>query len=505
MIKVKTALISVSDKSGIVDFAKELSALGVRIISTGGTAKALADSGLKITEISDFTGFPEMMDGRVKTLHPKVHGGLLSLRDNAEHQAAMKQHNIEAIDMVVVNLYPFEETVAKGAGFEECVENIDIGGPSMIRSAAKNHKFVAVVTDPKDYAAVITEMKSGGISEETGKKLAAKAYAKTGSYDAAIGAWFAEKGGEQFPETLNISAHLKQSMRYGENPHQKAAYYEFRNGGGISGAKQLQGKELSYNNVSDADAAWELVQEFDEPAVAIIKHANPCGTAIGKTIAEAYKSAFECDSVSAFGGIVALNRPVNDEVAKAIADIFYEVIIAPDFSMEAMEFLGAKKNLRLLKVEKPEAKSALLIKSVSGGLLVQEADKTFAADSDIKVVTLKKPSDDEMKNLKFAMKVVKHVKSNAIVIAHDLKAIGIGAGQMSRVKSVEIACEKAVKGAVLASDAFFPFADNIEVAAKHGISAVIQPGGSMRDKEVIEAADKHGISMVFSGLRHFRH
>jgi len=508
MNKIKTALISVSDKTGVLEFATALNANGIRIISTGGTAKALRDAGIKITDISDYTGFPEMLDGRLKTLHPKVHGGLLGLRDDESHTSAMQQHDIAQIDMVVVNLYPFEETVAKGADFATCIENIDIGGPAMIRSAAKNHRFVTVITSHADYNSVIQEIhdNNGSVSEGLNRILAAKAFARTAGYDAAISTWFANQLEQQFPETITVSASLRQQMRYGENPQQKAAYYTFNDAGGISGARQLQGKELSYNNINDADAAWNLVCEFTEPAAVIIKHANPCGAAIGADVFEAYSKAFACDSISAFGGIVALNKEVNEQTAKAISDIFYEVIIAPSFSAAALEILSAKKNLRLLVVNNNKPANALYeIKSVGGGLLLQEKDSYFAENNALKVVSTKQPTSSENTDMLFALKVVKHVKSNAIVIAKNGAAIGIGAGQMSRVKSVQIACEKAIPGAVLASDAFFPFPDNVEIAAKAGISAIIQPGGSVKDGEVIEAANKHGIAMTFSGLRHFKH
>jgi len=500
MIKVKTALISVSDKTGIVEFAAFLAENGVKLISTGGTYRALHEAEIPVVDISEITGFPEIMDGRVKTLHPKVHGGLLGVRDNDEHQSAMELHGIGEIDMVVVNLYPFEETVAKGAGFNEVIENIDIGGPSMIRSGAKNHKFVAVVTDPKDYKILQTDLQSNSmhLSRELSKELAAKAFARTAAYDSAISNWF---GGEQ----MNVTAKLKQELRYGENPHQNAEFY-VTGEGGIANATQLQGKELSYNNINDTDAAWQLVQEFQEPAVAIIKHANPCGVAIAGNITEAYKKAFAADSTSAFGGIVALNAEVDAMTAEEISKIFTEVIIAPAFSKDAKAIFAKKKNLRLLTAElHGSSATQRSLKSVSGGLLVQDIDNMVIIQSDLKTVTEEAPSKAQIEDLLFAFKVVKHVKSNAIVVAKDGVTTGIGAGQMNRVGSVKIACEGNVRGHVMASDAFFPFADNVEMASIAGIAAIIQPGGSMRDEEVIDAANKHKIPMMFTGKRVFKH
>lgn len=509
MIKVKTALISVSDKTGIVDFAKMLVALGVNIISTGGTHAKLTEAGLDVRDITEVTNFPEIMDGRVKTLHPKVHGGLLAVRDNKEHLQAMQLHGISEIDMVVVNLYPFEETVAKGADFAETIENIDIGGPSMIRSAAKNHKYVAVVTDPSDYVWLTQELKNadGHISAEHSQKLAAKAFARTASYDAAIANWFhAQTSQNLFPQTLNISANLRQSLRYGENPHQQAAFYVTGNEAGIANAVQVQGKELSYNNINDTDAAFLLVSEFKDPAAVIVKHANPCGVAVAGSLVEAYKKALAADPVSAFGGIIALNREIDAATAEEIANLFAEVIIAPTISKKAEDIFAKKKNLRVLITGRiPEKTIGNSIKSVSGGLLVQQLDNANITADDLKTVSNRAPTDDELADLLFAFKIVKHVKSNAIVTAKDLTTSGIGAGQMNRVGSVALACAGKVKGHVLASDAFFPFADGVEAAAKAGITAIIHPGGSVRDEEVFAAANAANIAMVVTGTRVFRH
>ena len=523
---IRRALISLSDKSGLLDFARGLAALGVEIVSTGGTARTLADAGLAVRDIAELTGFPEMMDGRVKTLHPKVHGGLLAVRGKAEHEQAMAGHGIPAIDLIAVNLYPFEATVAAGAGFDDCIENIDIGGPAMIRSAAKNHASVTVITDPGDYAAVLEEMKAGkgATSRATRRRLAAKAYARTAAYDAAISAWFADQVGEQAPLHRAFAGTLVQQLRYGENPHQSAAFY--RSGEarpGVASATQLQGKQLSYNNINDTDAAYELVGEFDpaqSAAVAIIKHANPCGVATGATLTEAYAAALKCDSVSAFGGIIAANRPLDAQSARAMVEIFTEVIIAPDADEDARAIIAAKKNLRLLIAGGlPDRRAAgLTAKTVAGGLLVQSRDNGAIEDLDLKVVTRRAPSEQEPADLKFAFQVAKHVKSNTIVYARNGATVGIGAGQMSRVDSARIAARKAVeaaeaagepepltKGSVAASDAFFPFADGLLVVAEAGATAVIQPGGSMRDEEVIAAADAAGLAMVFTGMRHFRH
>ncbi|RDV03988.1 bifunctional phosphoribosylaminoimidazolecarboxamide formyltransferase/IMP cyclohydrolase [Undibacter mobilis] len=524
--RVTRALLSVSDKSGLIEFAKALGGFGIELVSTGGTAKALKDAGLRVDDVSDLTGFPEMMDGRVKTLHPNVHGGLLAIRNNAEHAAAMTAHNIKAIDLLVVNLYPFEETVAKGADYDDCVENIDIGGPAMIRAAAKNHGDVAVVVDTTDYSLVLEELTrhSGMTTYETRQKLAAKAYARTAAYDAAISNWFAATLNNDTPDYRAFGGRLAQSLRYGENPHQTAAVYRTPNvRAGVMTARQVQGKELSYNNINDTDAAYEAIAEFDPKRAAacvIVKHANPCGVAEGSSLLEAYKKALACDSTSAFGGIVALNRPLDAEAAKAITEIFTEVIIAPSASDEAIAIVAGKKNLRLLLaggVPDPRDKG-LLVKSVAGGLLVQSRDNAVVDDMELKVVTKRAPTAAELSDLRFAFRVAKHVKSNTIVYAKDLATVGIGAGQMSRVDSARIAARKAedaakelklpaplTKGSVVASDAFFPFADGLLVAIEAGATAVIQPGGSMRDNEVIEAADKHGIAMVFTGTRHFKH
>lgn len=522
--KIARALISVSDKNGLVEFARQLTGFGVEILSTGGSAKKLAEAGIKVIEVGDYTGFPEMMDGRVKTLHPKIHGGLLQRRDLKDHQAAAKAHNIPPIDLVVVNLYPFRQTVAKGADFETCVENIDIGGPAMIRAAAKNHDFVAVVTDPAQYDALLGEMKShqGSATLDFRKKLAAAAYAHTASYDAAIGGWFASQLGEEYPHDVAFAAHRKQALRYGENPHQTAAFYvndETR--AGIASAIQIQGKELSYNNLNDTDAAFELVSEFTEqPAIAIIKHANPCGVAVGPDLLTAYKRALACDPVSAFGGIIACNRPLDGKTAKEIAELFAEVIIAPDCDDAARQILAAKKNLRVLltrTMSDPHAADKI-IKSVAGGLLVQTRDNLVLDTAQLKCVTKRQPTESEKRDLIFAFTVGKHVKSNTIVYAKDGATVGIGAGQMSRVDSARIAARKAedaakaaglkeplTRGCAAASDAFFPFADGLMSAVEAGATSVIQPGGSVRDQEVIAAADKANIAMVFTGIRHFRH
>ncbi len=526
---VKRALLSVSDKTGLVDFGRFLAESGVEILSTGGSAKTLSDAGIPVIEVADYTGFPEMMDGRVKTLHPKIHGGLLGLRNKESHAAAMEAHDIGQIDLLVVNLYPFEETVARGADFATCIENIDIGGPAMIRSAAKNHGFVTVVVDPADYDTVKTAMtdNKGDTGVDLRRKLAAKAYARTGSYDAAISTWFAAQNGEIYPEKLAFAATRQQTLRYGENPHQDAAFYVAPDGGklrpGVATARQLQGKELSYNNLNDTDAAFELVSEFAAdtgPAVAIIKHANPCGVARGKTLADAYLKALKCDSTSAFGGIIALNQCLNGEAAEEIAKIFTEVVIAPDADEDARRILGAKKNLRLLITGGLADPAALgrTIKSVAGGYLVQGRDNGRITASDLKIVTKRHPDETEIRDLLFAFTVAKHVKSNAIVYVKDGATVGIGAGQMSRVDSARIAARKSAdaaeaagelipltKDSVVASDAFFPFADGLLTAAEAGVTAVIQPGGSMRDDEVIAAADEAGLAMVMTGMRHFRH
>lgn len=529
ILPIKRALISVSDKTGLVDFAQELAKHGVELISTGGTARTLREAGLDVLDVSDVTGFPEMMDGRVKTLHPKVHGGLLGLRDNAGHQAAMDVHGIHPIDLLVVNLYPFEATVARGAAVDEVIENIDIGGPAMIRSASKNHGFVTVVVDVEDYGAVLEDLDShGGTEAELRQRLAAKAFARTASYDAAIAGWFRDAGlagGEgSFPERLTLPAQLAQSLRYGENPHQNAAFYKSPGTPrpGIATARQVQGKELSYNNLNDTDAAFELVCELDreKAAIAIIKHANPCGVALGSSLLEAYEAAHACDPVSAFGGIVAANRALDKATAEAITSIFTEVVIAPDADDDALAVFAAKKNLRLLLtggLSDPHA-PGMTIRSVAGGYLLQSRDNGVVTKDMLKVVTKRAPSEAELADMLFAFQVAKHVKSNAIVYAKDLSTAGIGAGQMSRLDSARIAARKAedaaqaagwetprTKGCVVASDAFFPFADGLLAAVEAGASAVIQPGGSMRDDEVIAAADEHGLAMVMTGMRHFRH
>ncbi len=521
MATIKRALISLSDKTGIVEFARELAGFGVEILSTGGTAKLLRDNGLAVKDVSEFTGFPEMLDGRVKTLHPKVHGGLLGMRDNPAHLAKMKEHGIEPIDLVVVNLYPFEATVAKGnCTLEDAIENIDIGGPTMLRSAAKNNRDVTVVVDPADYAAVLGEMKErqGAVSRETNFRLAVKVYQHTAAYDGAISNWLGKKLGDasaEFPPTLTFQFHKAQGMRYGENPHQKAAFYVEKGvrEASIATARQLQGKELSYNNIADTDAALECVKQFSEgPACVIVKHANPCGVAQGASLLAAYERAFSTDPESAFGGIIAFNGELDAATAKAIVDKqFVEVIIAPKVAPEASQVVAAKKNVRLLECgfwsEQPDPRQDL--KRVNGGLLVQDAD--IALLNEIKVVTRRKPTDAEMKDLLFTWQVAKFVKSNAIVYGRNGMTIGVGAGQMSRVNSARIAAIKAehagldVKGSVMASDAFFPFRDGIDNAAAVGIAAVIQPGGSIRDEEVIAAADEHGMAMVFTSMRHFRH
>lgn len=523
---IKRALISVSDKSGLIEFATALASHGVELISTGGTARALVDAGVAVKDVSDITNFPEMMDGRVKTLHPNVHGGLLAIRGNAEHEEAARQHAIRPIDLLVVNLYPFEDTVAKGGDYDSCVENIDIGGPAMIRAASKNHAGVTVVVDGDDYSGLLAELAEhdGATSLSFRKKLAAKAFARTASYDAAISNWFADQLGEETPKWKSLSGELRQKLRYGENPHQTAAFYATgAQRYGVATLQQHQGKELSYNNFNDTDAAFELVSEFragDAAAVAIIKHANPCGVALGDDLLSAYKAALRCDPVSAFGGIIAVNRVLDKAAAQAMVEIFTEVVIAPDADDDAKAVFATKKNLRLLTTGgMPDPKGAGdAIKTLAGGFLVQSRDSAVVEDLDLKVVTKRQPTDAELRDLKFAFKVAKHVKSNAIVYAKDGQTAGIGAGQMSRIDSTRIAAWKAdaaadqaglseplTKGAVVASDAFFPFADGLISAAEAGVTAVIQPGGSMRDEDVIAAADERGLAMVFTGVRHFRH
>ena len=525
-VKVKRALLSVSDKSGLVELGKALAGMGVELVSTGGTAGALREAGLDVRDISDLTGFPEMMDGRVKTLHPKVHGGLLAVRDNPEHAAAMDEHEIGAIDLVVVNLYPFEATVARGAERDDIIENIDIGGPSMVRSSAKNHEYVAIVTDPADYDELLGELQDGGTTSLAfRKRLAAKAFAATAAYDSMISQWFAlADQGETFPGMLAVNGRNPVELRYGENPHQKAALYTpvGPHAKGIAQAEQLQGKELSYNNYNDADAALELCAEFagGDPAVVIVKHANPCGVAQASSLHEAWEAALACDSVSAFGGIVCVNTELDGPTAEAICKIFTEVVIAPAVSDAAREAFAKKKNLRLLVTgDLPDPRrDGLSVKPITGGLLVQTRDNGAITAADLKTVTERAPSEQELKDCLFAWTIARHVKSNAIVYAKDGATAGIGAGQMNRRDSSRIAAMKAAEaaekygwdeartvGSAVASDAFFPFADGLLAAAEAGATAVIQPGGSIRDDEVIEAANKAGLSMVFTGMRHFRH
>ncbi|MGG7565041.1 bifunctional phosphoribosylaminoimidazolecarboxamide formyltransferase/IMP cyclohydrolase [Rhodovulum sp. DZ06] len=525
LVRPVRALLSVSDKTGLEDFAKALVAKGVELVSTGGTARAMRDAGLNVRDVAELTGFPEMMDGRVKTLHPKVHGGLLALRDNAEHVAAMDAHNIVPIDILVVNLYPFEETVAKGADAAECIENIDIGGPAMIRAAAKNHGHVAVVTDVEDYAAVLEQLdEHGGTTAAFRTTLAARAYARTGAYDAAVSTWMSAHAGDAAPRRRAVAGTLRQTLRYGENPHQSAAFYVTGDDRpGVATAQQLQGKELSYNNINDTDAAYELVAEFDpnlSAACAIIKHANPCGVARGATLAEAYQRAFDCDRTSAFGGIIALNRVLDGETAEEIAKIFTEVVIAPGVDEDARKIFEKKKNLRLLTVDglpNPAAPGTTW-RQVAGGYLLQDRDAGRITLDDLQIVTKKAPTEAQLNDLLFAWKVAKHVKSNAIVYVKDGATVGVGAGQMSRVDSTRIAARKAQDmaealelpqpltiGSAVASDAFFPFPDGLLTVAEAGATCVIQPGGSIRDQEVIDAADEAGLAMVYTGMRHFRH
>jgi phosphoribosylaminoimidazolecarboxamide formyltransferase / IMP cyclohydrolase len=543
--KIKRALISVSDKTGILELAAELANFGVEIISTGGTAKTLRESGIAVTEVAEITNFPEMMDGRVKTLHPKIHGAFLALRDNENHVGSMREHGIEPIDLVVVNLYPFQETIAKeDVSLAEAIENIDIGGPAMIRSASKNWRDVAVLTDARLYESVLDEMREtgGGLSLETRQRLATLAYTRTASYDLAISSYLAKQlskedlqfldpfnplenliiieseeifeesePGEELPEFESIELAKVSDLRYGENPHQKAALYESDEQGGIAKAEQLHGKEMSFNNYVDAEAAWNLVQDFDELAVAIIKHTNPSGVGTGSNNLEAYRRALATDPVSAFGGIVALNQKVDAETAAAINEVFTEVVVAPDFDAEALEIFKTKKNLRVLRVEKSENENPFEYKQISGGFLIQSKDIYKVSQSDLKFVTERKPTDEELRALLLAWKVGKHVKSNAIVFATENQTIGVGAGQMNRVDSVRIAAMRAerfelpLKNSALASDAFFPFRDNVDEAAGFGVSAIIQPGGSIKDNESIAAANEHGIAMVFTGFRHFKH
>jgi phosphoribosylaminoimidazolecarboxamide formyltransferase/IMP cyclohydrolase len=522
-VTIRRALLSVSDKSGLVELATALAAQGVDLVSTGGTAKAIRDAGLAVRDVADLTGFPEMMDGRVKTLHPMVHGGLLAVRDEPSHIAAMEDHGIGAIDLAIVNLYPFAATVARGAEREDIIENIDIGGPAMVRSAAKNHAHVAIVTDPADYAAIISG--DGATDMAFRKKLAAKAFAHTAAYDGMIASWFGfADQAQMFPETLPMTGQLSSTLRYGENPHQSAAFYvpHGPHARGIGQAEQVQGKELSYNNLNDADAALELIAEFRSsgPACVIVKHANPCGVATGATIAEAYKAAFECDSISAFGGIIAVNGLIDGPTAEAITEIFTEVVVAPDADADARAIFAKKKNLRLLLTgDLPDpARGGLQMKTIAGGWLVQTRDNGQISAADLKVVTERVPTEQDVADALFAWTIAKHVKSNAIVYAKDGVSAGIGAGQMNRRDSARIAAAKAKEaaetfgwaqprtiGSAVASDAFFPFADGLLAAVEAGATTVIQPGGSMRDDEVIAAANAAGLAMMFTGMRHFRH
>ena len=518
---VRRALISVSDKSGLVDFARALAAHGAEILSTGGTAKALREAGVQVIDVSEHTGFPEILDGRVKTLVPQIHGGILGRRDLPEHVAQMQAYGIAPIDLVAVNLYPFEATVARGAAFDDCVENIDIGGPALIRAAAKNHDFVCVLTDPAHYAEMLAELaQHGGTSLALRRRLAGEAYSRTAAYDAAIAAWFAGQRGEELPQRMAVAGVRRQSLRYGENPHQHAAFYVNGDRPGVATARQVQGKELSYNNLNDTDAAFECVAEFADPTVVIVKHANPCGVASAPTLAAAWDAALRCDSVSAFGGIVALNRALDEAAAERIAAIFTEVIVAPDATPSALALLARKKNLRvLLTGGLPDpAAPGLTFRSVAGGFLAQTRDAGRIGENMLRTVTKRAPTPDELSDLIFAFRVCKHAKSNAIVYAKAGATVGIGAGQMNRVDSARIAAwkgaeaakaaglaEPLTRGSVVASDAFFPFADGLEAAIAAGATAVIQPGGSMRDDEVIAAADAAGIAMVFTGMRHFRH
>lgn len=510
-MQVKRALLSVSDKTGLVEFAKVLHELGVEIISTGGTMKTLRAAGIPVTYVSDITGFPEIMDGRVKTLNPLIHGGILAIRDNEAHLAAMAKHGIGAIDLVAVNLYPFGQTVAKpDATLADAVENIDIGGPAMIRAAAKNFSYVTVIVNPARYNDVAAALTAGSVSPAMRMALAKEAFGHTAEYDAAISRYLAGQCGEGlFPDKLQLVYNKSNALRYGENPHQQAAVYrDSGSSSGIASARQLHGKELSFNNLVDLEAAWNLVCEFSEPAAVIVKHTNPCGTGIGATIAEAYQKAFDADPVSAFGGIIALNKQVDGAAAGKISSLFVEAIIAPEFTSEALDILTAKKNIRLLEAGANSPNIQLDLKKISGGLLVQQADSSTDSEDSWQTVTKKQLTAEQSKQLAFAWKVVKHVKSNAIVVADNNQTLGVGAGQMNRVGSAEIALKQAgekAKGAVMASDAFFPFGDTVEAAAQAGITAIIQPGGSLRDEESIAAADKYGIAMVFTGIRHFKH
>jgi len=513
---VKRALISVSDKTGIVEFGKELESLGIEIISTGGTYNTLKTAGVKVTSISDVTGFPECLDGRVKTLHPIIHAGILAMRSNPEHMEQIKKLNIEPIDLVVINLYPFKQTILKeGVELHEAIENIDIGGPTMLRAAAKNYQDAAVVVDPEDYEIMVNELKNQqDISKDTKFRLAWKVFEHTSHYDALIAGYLREKAnGDKYPKTMTITFEKAQDMRYGENPHQSAVFYKEvgRNAGMISSAVQLHGKELSFNNINDANGALELLKEFDEPTVVAVKHTNPCGVASAETVCEAYIKAYECDPISIFGGIIAINREVDSKTAEEINKIFVEIIIAPSYSEEALKTLKNKKNIRILQMDdilKKYKKGTLDYKKVGGGILVQDVNSELLNPDELKVVTKVQPPKEKMDDLMFAWKIVKHMKSNAIALVKDKQTVGLGPGQTNRVWSTSNAAERAgenAKGAVLASDAFFPFADNVEAAANAGILAIIQPGGSIRDQEAIDACDKFGISMIFTGIRHFKH
>ncbi len=512
------ALISVSDKTGVVEFAKGLCKNGYEIISTGGTSKVLRDAGIEVKDVSDITGFPECLDGRVKTLHPAIHAGVLAMRDNKEHMDTLKELKLDTIDVVAINLYPFKATIMKpDVTFEDAIENIDIGGPTMIRAAAKNWQDVIVVVDPKDYNVIIEDMEEGGVPLERKAALARKVFSHTAAYDALISSWLDRQAGDyEMPETFTATYEKVQDMRYGENPHQNAAFYrEVGLGfdGTLASAKQIHGKELSYNNINDANGALDVLKEMgdDRPCAVAIKHANPCGVGMGDTLAEAYKRAYDADPISIFGGIVALNRPCDGETAAMLAEIFLEIIIAPSFTSEATDILCKKKNIRLLELPnaaKKNSPSMLDMKKVAGGLLVQELDTGFVAEEDIKVVTERAPTEEEMKSLIFAMKVVKHTKSNGIVLVNGEATSGIGPGQTNRVTALRLAINYAgdkAKGSVMGSDAFFPFSDTVEAAAAAGVTAIIQPGGSVRDDESIEACNKHGIAMVFTGMRHFKH
>ncbi|MDF2520904.1 MAG: phosphoribosylaminoimidazolecarboxamide formyltransferase/IMP cyclohydrolase [Clostridia bacterium] len=512
---IKRALISVSDKTGVVELAKRLDQKGIEIISTGGTAEAIKAAGIKVIGISEITGFPECLDGRVKTLHPKIHGGLLAIRDNKEHMETLREFDIHTIDMVVVNLYPFRKTIEKqDAALEEAVENIDIGGPSMLRAAAKNYRYVTVVVDPKDYEKVVDELdKNGEVSPETRFKLAAKVFSHTASYDALIANYLWQKAGlEQYPETITMTFEKLQNLRYGENPHQTAAYYKemIPAKGGLVRAEKLHGKELSFCNINDTNGAVQALKDFKEPAVVAVKHATPCGVGVAENIYQAYLKAYSADPVSIFGGIVALNRTVDAETAAEINKIFIEIVIAPSYTEEALEILKSKRNIRILQLEDIEhiEEGRLEVKNINGGILLQEEDQTDFNMPELKYVTEQKPTEEQMKDLLFAWKVVKHVKSNAIVVAKDNKTLGIGGGQVNRIWPTDMSLERAgehAKGAVMASDAFFPFSDVVQAAAKAGIKAIIQPGGSLRDQESIDECNRQGIAMVFTGMRHFKH